>query len=127
MWIVHLMLTLAALYAVIIAGMFFAQTRLLFPTMFVGAARVRLPASTQRLEVRTPNGECLAGVQIPSHVATAEGTPTLLASAGTPGTPRRRPSHCMRSFPIAMSSRSTTAAMRRARAGRVRMRCSRTR
>jgi len=26
MWVVHLMLTLAALYAVIIAGMYFAQT-----------------------------------------------------------------------------------------------------
>jgi pimeloyl-ACP methyl ester carboxylesterase len=82
MWIVHLILTLAALYAVIIAGMFFAQTRLLFPTMFVGAARVQLPASTQRLEVRTPNGERLAGVRIPSHVPTAEGTPTLLGFGG---------------------------------------------
>ena len=30
MWVVHLMLTLAALYAVIIAGMFFAQTWLSF-------------------------------------------------------------------------------------------------
>ena len=82
MWIVHLMLTLAALYAVIIAGMFFAQTRLLFPTMFVGAARVQLPASTQRLEVRTPDGECLAGVRIPYQVATAEGAPTLLGFGG---------------------------------------------
>src|SRR5271166_2843928 len=57
MWVVHLMLTLAALYAVIIAGMYFAQTRFLFPTMFAGSARVQLPASTQRLQIRTPNGE----------------------------------------------------------------------
>ncbi len=40
---VHLMLTLAALYGVIITGMFFAQTWLLLPTMFAGAARVQLP------------------------------------------------------------------------------------
>ena len=65
MWVVHLMLTLAVLYGVIITGMFFAQTWLLFPTMFAGAAGVQLPASTQRLEVRTPDGESLAGVRIP--------------------------------------------------------------
>ena len=63
MWVVHLMLTLAALYAVIIAGMFFAQTRLLFPTMVAGAARVQLPASTQRIEVRTHDGDRLAGYE----------------------------------------------------------------
>ena len=67
MWVVHLMLTLAALYSVIIAGMYFAQTWLLFPTMFAGAARIQLPASTQRLEVWTPDGESLAGVRIPSR------------------------------------------------------------
>ena len=82
MWVVHLMLTLAALYAVIIAGMYFAQTWLLFPTMVAGAARVQLPASTQRLEVRTPDGERLTGVQIPSQGATADGAPTLLGFGG---------------------------------------------
>ena len=82
MWVVYLMLTLAVLYAVIITGMFFAQTWLLFPTMFAGAARGQLPASTQRLEVRTPDGESLAGVRIPSHGATADGAPTLLGFGG---------------------------------------------
>src|SRR5271166_7071171 len=82
MWVVHLMLTLAALYAVIIAGMFFAQTWLLFPTMFAGAARVQPPASTQRLEVRTPDGESLAGVRIPSQGATADRAPTWLGFGG---------------------------------------------
>ena len=70
MWVVHLMLTLAALYAVIIAGMYFAQTRLLFPTMFAGPARVQLPASTQRLHVGTPDCESLAGVRIPPQGVT---------------------------------------------------------
>jgi len=82
MWVVHLMLTLAALYGVIITGMFFAQTWLLFPTMFAGAARVQLPASTQRLEVRTPDGESLAGVRIPSQGATPHSAPTPLGFGG---------------------------------------------
>src|SRR5208283_1584111 len=82
MWVVHLMLTLAALYAVVSTGMFFAQTWLLFPTMFAGAAGVQLPASTQRLEVRTTDGESLAGVRIPSQGATADTAPTLLGFGG---------------------------------------------
>jgi len=53
-----------------------------FPTMFAGAARVQLPVSTQRLEVRTPDGECLAGVRIPSQGATPDGAPTLLGFGG---------------------------------------------
>ena len=82
MWVVHLTLTLAALYAVIITGMYFAQTWLLFPTVLAGAARVQLPASTQRLEVETPNRESLAGVRIPSQGERAEGAPTLLGFGG---------------------------------------------
>ena len=82
MWVVHLMLALAALYAVVIAGMFFAQTRLLFPTMVAGASRVQLPDSTQRLEVRTPDGERLAGVRIPAQGGTADAAPTLLGFGG---------------------------------------------
>ena len=82
MWVVHLMLTLAALYGVIIAGMFFAQTWLLFPTMLARGSRVQLPASTQRLEVRTPDGERLAGVLIPAQGATADAAPTLLGFGG---------------------------------------------
>ena len=80
MWVVHLMLTLAALYAVIIAGI--AQTRLLFPTMVAGSARVQLPASTQHLQIRTPDGESLAGVRIPAQGATADAAPTLLGFGG---------------------------------------------
>src|SRR5208283_3666126 len=82
MWVVHFILALAALYAVIIAGMFFAQNWLLFPAALAGAARVQLPASTQRLEVRTPEGERLAGVRIPARGTTAEGAPTLLGFGG---------------------------------------------
>jgi hypothetical protein len=68
MLIVHLAVGLAAVYAFVVAGMYFAQTWLFFPTVLAGAARVQLPASTQRLEVKTPDGETLAGVLIPSFV-----------------------------------------------------------
>jgi hypothetical protein len=39
-------------------------------------------ASTQRLEVRTPEGARLAGMRIPSEGATAEGAPALLGFGG---------------------------------------------
>ena len=116
MWVVHLALSLAALYAAIITGMFFAQTWLLFPTVLAGVGRVQLPASSHLLKVRTPDGETLAGVRIPSGERRPMPCRRCLASAGTPGTPRRRPSPCMHYFLIAASSRSTTAVMRRAAA-----------
>ena len=65
-WVIHLALSLAALYAAIIAGMYFAQTWLLFPAFFARATRVHLPESTQRLKVRTPDGESLVGLRIPA-------------------------------------------------------------
>jgi uncharacterized protein len=82
MWVVHLILPLAALYAVIIAGMYFAQTWLLFPTALAGAARARFPASTRRLEIGTPEGERLAGVRIPSETKPNDGAPTLQGLGG---------------------------------------------
>ena len=84
MWLAHLALGLAALYAAAVAAMFLAQTWLLFPTALAGAARVQLPASARRLEASTPDGEVLAGVRIPA--ATGEGAdgraPTLLGFGG---------------------------------------------
>jgi pimeloyl-ACP methyl ester carboxylesterase len=82
MWVIHLALSLMALYAAIITGMYFAQTWLFFPTMLAGVARVQLPESTQRLEVRTPDGESLTGVRIPSLGRRAESAPTLLGFGG---------------------------------------------
>ena len=45
--------------------MYIAQTWLLFPTTLAGLARVQLPASAQRIEIRTPDRETLVGVRIP--------------------------------------------------------------
>ena len=84
MWLAHLALGLAALYAAAVAAMYLAQTWLLFPTALAGAARVQLPASARRLEASTPDGEILVGVRIPA--AAGEGSdgraPALLGFGG---------------------------------------------
>ena len=53
MWAVHLALSLMALYAVIIAGMYFAQIWFVFPALLARATRFRLPEWAQRLKVGT--------------------------------------------------------------------------
>jgi pimeloyl-ACP methyl ester carboxylesterase len=82
MWVVHLALGLAALYAAIITAMYFAQTWLLFPAALAGTRQVQLPASTQRVEVRTPDGQTLVGMRIPSIDGKAEGAAPLLGFGG---------------------------------------------
>ena len=82
MLLVHLALSLVALYVAVVAAMYLAQTGLLFPTALVEAARVRLPASAQRVEVRTPEGEVLVGVRIQATGREAERAPTLLGFGG---------------------------------------------
>jgi uncharacterized protein len=82
-WLAHLALGLVVLYAAVVGGMYLAQTWLLFPTV-LAAARVRLPASAQRLEARASDGEVLVGVRIPAATgADADGrAPTLLGFGG---------------------------------------------
>jgi pimeloyl-ACP methyl ester carboxylesterase len=82
MWVVYFALSLAALYAAVIAGMYFAQTWLLFPTLLARAKRVQLPASTQRLEVRTRDDVSLAGIRIPSLAERPDDAATLLGFGG---------------------------------------------
>lgn len=83
-WLTHLAFGLAALYAAVVAAMYLAQTWLLFPTALAGAARVQLPASAQRLEASTPDGEALVGVRIPAAAAegAGESAPALLGFGG---------------------------------------------
>src|SRR5271157_1472791 len=82
MWVVHFALGLTALYAAIITAMYFAHTWLLFPTALARAAPVQPPTSTQYLEVKTHDGESLAGMRIRSVGAKAEGAPTLVGFGG---------------------------------------------
>jgi hypothetical protein len=62
--------------------MYFARTWFIFPAILARATRVRLPESTQRLKVRTPDGENLMGVRIPGMGAKTDGAPSLLGFAG---------------------------------------------
>ncbi|WP_207538065.1 alpha/beta hydrolase [Sabulicella rubraurantiaca] len=83
MWLAHVALTLAALYTALLAGVYFAQTWIIFPTTLAGTARVQLPSSAQRLEVRTSDGETLIGVRIPgARQAFHENASKLLGFGG---------------------------------------------
>jgi pimeloyl-ACP methyl ester carboxylesterase len=82
MWLVHPILVAVAIYVAVISAMYFAQTWLLFPTALVQAGHVRLPASTQRLEVETPGGDRVLGVRIPASSSTRPGGPLLLGFGG---------------------------------------------
>src|SRR5262245_33184707 len=82
MWLVYLTLSLMALYAAVIAGMYFFQTWLLFPTTLAGTALVHLPPSTQYLKVTTCDNESLSGMRIPSAGGGAGRAPMLLGFGG---------------------------------------------
>src|SRR3954447_15326992 len=76
MWLVYLALVAMALYVAVITSMYFAQTWLIFPTTFVQAGHVRLPASAQRLEIEAPSGDRLLGVPVPPPISSgARGPP----------------------------------------------------
>jgi pimeloyl-ACP methyl ester carboxylesterase len=83
MWLAHVALTLTALYAALLGGVYLAQTWLIFPATLAGTARVQLPGSAQRLEIRTPDGEILIGVRIPGAGQVAnDRAPKLLGFGG---------------------------------------------
>ena len=67
MWLIKLISVLAVAYIAVIAMMYAAQTRMLFPTT-MAAGELPLPPSAARLEVETPDGERLHGV----HIAPAQ-------------------------------------------------------
>jgi hypothetical protein len=127
MWVIHLALSLAALYAAIIAGTYFAQTWPPFPRFFARATRVHLPESTQRLKVWTPNGESLVGLRIPGMGVKTDGAPSLLGFGGNAWNARTMVLILHRLFPIAVSLGSITAVIGRAAAGPALRGCSRIR
>ncbi len=60
------------------------RPRIFRPRALAGATWVSLPASSQRLEVKTSDGELLTGVRIPSVERKAEGAAALLGFGGNP-------------------------------------------
>lgn len=101
MRVFQLALFVAAIYAAIIMAMYIAQTWLLFPTTLAGLARVQLPASAQRLEIRTPDRETLVGVRIPPLGQPGEPVPTLVGFGGNAWNAEAMVSRCTGFFRIA--------------------------
>lgn len=81
MFLIQIAVALAAIYLAVISTMYLGQTWLLFPTRLAEAGRPQLPASAERLEVSTPDGERLVGVRLPA-AGNASGRPTLLGFGG---------------------------------------------
>lgn len=71
MWLFTLVLILGILCIAFFALSYAFQTRMLFPTGLATASGSRLPSYAVQLEVKTPDGEKLRGVHIPS----AQGEP----------------------------------------------------
>lgn len=74
------LLILLAVYLAICIAMYFAQSRMLFPTWLIGASRP-LPAGAERLSFAAPDGTRLEGVHLPPLRGAGEGT-LILSFAG---------------------------------------------
>jgi predicted alpha/beta hydrolase family esterase len=67
LWLVKICAALGALYVIVVAAMFFAQTWLIFPAFMVSDERPLLPAGAEHLEIATADGARLRGVRLPAH------------------------------------------------------------
>jgi pimeloyl-ACP methyl ester carboxylesterase len=72
----------AAIYGLVLAFAYFAQTWLLFPTKVAEGNRPTLPATAKRLQVTTADGKRLEGVWLPGAGSEAETLPLLLGFPG---------------------------------------------
>jgi hypothetical protein len=126
MWLFKLVLIVATLSVALYALIYFAQTRLIFPTRLAEMYQAELPASAIRLEIETGDSVRLSGVHIPSGSG-RDDEPVLLGFGGNAGMPTVLPNICMASSPTRRWSPSTIAATDRAAADRAPRRCSPTR
>lgn len=61
----NLVIGIAAIYAVIVGGLFAAQTWLIFPTGMAAGAPVALPPEAERITLDTADGERIGGLRLP--------------------------------------------------------------
>src|SRR5271166_5039853 len=127
MWVVHFALGLTALYAAVITAMYFAQTWLLFQPRLPERRRFSLPHRPSIWGSRPMTAKASRACESDLWERRLRVRQRWSASGGTLGTRGQWPSPCTRFFPIAMSLRSTTAAMRRAAAGQAQAQCYRIR
>jgi len=64
MWLLYLVLGAVVLYAGLVAAVALVQTKLLFPVQLTAGNRPSLPSSALRLEVKTVDGQRLAGIRL---------------------------------------------------------------
>jgi pimeloyl-ACP methyl ester carboxylesterase len=81
MWLFKLVLIVATLSVALYALIYFAQTRLIFPTRLAEMYQAELPASAIRLEIETGDSVRLSGVHIPSGSG-RDDEPVLLGFGG---------------------------------------------
>ena len=81
LWLIKLISVLAVAYIAVVAVMYTAQTRMLFPTK-MAAGELPLPPSAARLEVETPDGERLHGVHIAPAQAPSDDRLLILGFGG---------------------------------------------
>lgn len=81
MWVLKLLLLLAALYVGLLAAMYALQTQMLFPAQLAAQGRPLLPADAVPLEVETPEGARLRGVRLPP-TRSPKGAPLVLLGFG---------------------------------------------
>jgi uncharacterized protein len=81
MWLIKLIGALAFAYLLVIVLIYAAQDRILFPTGLTAAAQ-SLPASAQRIEVETPDGERLSGIRVPPETSAVQDRLMVLGFGG---------------------------------------------
>jgi pimeloyl-ACP methyl ester carboxylesterase len=82
MLIIFLILGIGLLYAGLVTAIALAQTGMLFPVQMATAGRRSLPASAERMEVQTPDGERLVGVRLGATHPVSDAQPLLLGFGG---------------------------------------------
>ena len=65
MWLIRILVVLAAVYLLLLVALFFGQAQLIFPRGMVAEPSRPLPATAERLTLATADGETLAGLRIP--------------------------------------------------------------
>lgn len=81
-WLASIVVAALGLYVLVVAVMYFAQTRLIFPSWLAQLGRPELPASAKRLHVTAPDNVRLSGVRL---LPAESGDPARPVLLGFPG------------------------------------------
>jgi pimeloyl-ACP methyl ester carboxylesterase len=82
MLVVKIMVALAAVYAVVVALAYFAQTAMLFPAGMAGGGPTALPPGGKQLAIPTTDGEELVALHLPASDGAGRARPLVLGFGG---------------------------------------------